>query len=192
MSDYQFSVGIAPETQRLVARMEDFPDRILPAMARGMSRAAQIAAGRIVQKRLSGQGPFPVRDHRLGVVTSRLRSSVRATEAEISGGQVSVTIGTNVEYAAAHEFGFKGKVQVPQHSRAVRSRDTFADVSRMTAGGRVRKTRERMSSGVTIVKAHARMMNIPARAPFGYGAADEAGTFNREILRELSQEVDAL
>ena len=31
----------------------------------------------------------------------------------------SVTIGTNAPYAAAHQFGFAGQVQVPQHNRLI-------------------------------------------------------------------------
>jgi len=32
----------------------------------------------------------------------------------------SVTVGTNVPYAAAHQFGFDGTLQVPQHNRLVK------------------------------------------------------------------------
>ena len=51
--------------------------------------------------RLSGPRPTF-----LGVVTNRLRSSIASTKAIKSGNEYSVKIGTNVQYARAHEFGY--------------------------------------------------------------------------------------
>lgn len=47
--------------------------------------------------------------------TSRLQRNI---DAVIAGNEVS--IGTNVEYAAVHNFGFKGTVQVAAHKRTIR------------------------------------------------------------------------
>lgn len=52
----------------------------------------------------------------------------------------SAQVGTNKVYAAVHQFGFKGRVNIPSHTR-------------------------RVKKGVAAVKAHSRRMNIHAR-PF--------------------------
>jgi phage gpG-like protein len=50
--------------------------------------------------RLSGPRPSV-----LGVVSGRLRSSIAAGKVEKSGSKYRISVGTNVEYAAKHEFG---------------------------------------------------------------------------------------
>jgi phage gpG-like protein len=64
-----------------------------------------------MQERLTGRGPFPVAEHRLGERTGQLRLRTYSTEATIvtEGDQVRVTgaIGSPVFYAAIHEFGGK-------------------------------------------------------------------------------------
>ncbi|KJR41900.1 phage virion morphogenesis protein [Candidatus Magnetoovum chiemensis] len=79
--------------------------------------------------------------------TQRLFNSItyRAAKSQVE-------IGANVKYAAAHQFGSNESALVRQHSRKVKSRD-------IKEGGR------KTLSGIGIVKAHLRKMNIPAR-PF--------------------------
>ena len=57
-------------------------------------------AGWSKENRLSGPRP-----QYLGVVTGRLRASITAADPEHTGNEYSEKIGTNVEYAAIHEFG---------------------------------------------------------------------------------------
>lgn len=66
-----------------------------------------------------------------------------ADRAEVSASKV---------YAAVHQFGFSGTVNIPSHSRKVKTRD-------------IGKGKKQTLSGVGFVKAHSRKMNIPAR-PF--------------------------
>jgi hypothetical protein len=84
---------------------------ILGAIKRGMDRGVKYAEGQIIAKRLTGQGPFPPSEHRLGVRTGRLRASVRSTAAVIAGDIVTASIGSDVVYAPVHEFGFTGTVR---------------------------------------------------------------------------------
>jgi phage gpG-like protein len=67
----------------------------------GMYEGAQYISGWIKDNRLSGPRP-----QYLGVVTGRLRSSITAKPTEHSGNTYTTKIGTNVEYARVHEFGY--------------------------------------------------------------------------------------
>lgn len=162
--------------------VKDVGKRALPALGRAMDSGAQEVLGRAVNNRFVGRGPFPVSQNRLGVVTNRLRKSMRTTLPQVNpaAGTVSISMGSNVSYYAGHEFGFRGRVQVKQHTRRA-----IAGLSRNTSGkardhdfvdskltrGQISKlkgviARGRSSGGVT-VRQHSRRMNIPARRPLG-------------------------
>lgn len=85
----------------------------------------------------------------------------------------SAMVGTNVVYAAAHHFGFKGRVtaHVAAHRRKVKSRDQ-------------KQGRKKTASGVSFVRAHTRVMdiNLPAR-PFLVLADDDT----RRIVERMKK-----
>ena len=112
MSAVTITITLPPASQAFIQRFADMPQELPRAIKRGMDRALQVVAGRIVAERLSGKGPFPPALHQLGEKTGRLRRSVRAEPAVISGNDVTGAIGSNVVYASAHEFGFHGIVNV--------------------------------------------------------------------------------
>jgi hypothetical protein len=104
---------IPPETQAKIAKLTRLPEQLPQAIKRGMDYALSIVRGRIQQLRLSGKGPFPPEEHRLGIVTQQLQRSLREEPAVIAGGEtVTVTgvIGSSVFYAALHEYGWSGTV----------------------------------------------------------------------------------
>ena len=111
--------------------------------------------GWIKRKRLSGARP-----RYLGVVTGRLRSSITSRTRK-AGDSIETTVGTNVEYAAAHELGFNERVQVRSHIRRHKKKVRFTRVSE--TGKKRRLTRTRFS-GYSNVRAHARFMGIGKRA----------------------------
>jgi hypothetical protein len=154
-------VELSPSAIALVQRFQKMPGEFPQAIKRGMTRALEIVTGRIQEKRLSGKGPFPVEEHRLGQVTQQLTRSTRATPAVVvSEGEHSEivgAIGASVIYAAAHEFGFLGEVTVKEHKRKGRS-----------------------------VKAYQRRMNIRERAPFRTGIGENMDFISSEIEKELT------
>lgn len=137
------------------------------AIMRGMEKGAAYMVGKITEDRLTGKGPFPVADHRLGVVTGMLRRSFHwAGAARVNGNEVTTEIGANVVYAAAHEFGYVGAVTVKEH---------------------VRKTKK---GGAATVKEHERKVNIPERAPIRTGIAEHADQMVIAIKDEILGELD--
>jgi phage gpG-like protein len=105
MSAVTITITLPPESQAFIQRFKDMPQELPQAIKRGMDRALPVVAGRIVKRRLSGKGPYPPALHQLGEKTGRLRRSVRAEPAVISGNDITGAIGSNVIYAPVHEFG---------------------------------------------------------------------------------------
>lgn len=147
------------------------PDVMLSAVRRGMSRAAKGVVEKITRNHLSRQGPFPVSAHRLGVRSGRLRESLRATPAQVSGDTITTSIGSVVNYAAAHEFGFSGKVKVKAHQRTAKK----------VFGVKVANPQPHT------VKAHQRKVTIPERAPIRTGITENLVVFSNEITREVKR-----
>lgn len=151
------------------------PDALRKAIARGMHRGTLLIKGRIEAQRLTGKGPFPVSQHRLGVVSGRLRQSLRMSGPVVSGDTITTSIGTNVEYAAAHEFGFNGSVKVRAH-----------EVTMTKLFGRKLETPLRFSR-----LPFTRKVTIPERRPIRAGIEANMNLIEREIVREVTRKRDA-
>lgn len=165
------SIDIPPNLDAALRGLK--PDVMVGAVRRGMDRGTQLVTDRIRRTRLSGKGPFPVADHRLGVgqtpVGGRLRKSLQWTKGVVSSLAVTTAIGAVVKYAAAHEFGFSGKVPVKAHQRTA------------TKAFGVKLSEPKPHS----VKAHQRTVRIPERRPIRSGIEESLDVFNREITREV-------
>ena len=111
MSAVTITIELPPESQALIKNFQQLPAEVPQAIKRGMDRALSVVRGRIQENRLSGKGPFPPSEHRLGEVTGQLRGSAREEPAVIVGDTVTGAIGTPVIYGAVHEFGFQGTVR---------------------------------------------------------------------------------
>lgn len=105
-------VSIKSENEKAVAdSLQTTDGRVRFACAAGLSIGIQAAAGTAQRLYLSGPRPEV-----LDVRTTRLRQSI-VTEVEVDGNNIIGRIGSNVPYAAFHEFGFFGTEQVRAHTR---------------------------------------------------------------------------
>lgn len=142
-------------------------------LIRGVEQANQELVGLIQKERLNGQGPYPVSQKRLGIVTNRLYKSFRAGQPKFRNGVISTWFGSNVKYFGRHEFGGSGRqirvgaakvkahkrrnafgrgktVEVPAHTRkAYLKSDTMPKREPVQAGLREHGTR---IYGITIEK----------------------------------------
>ena len=91
------------------------PSQVLRALAKTMDRENQFTVSHIQRDYMSG----PTTPTSLSVRTSRLRGSVRRRQARFANDGLESSIGSNVSYAAVHEFG----CEVP--SRPTRSRNKY-------------------------------------------------------------------
>ena len=97
MNDMSYTISISG-LEELIAKLNTVTQQ--EVFLSSLKLSGLMLAGWVKQNRLSGPRP-----QFLGVVTGRLRSSITAGEPEQSGNQYTEKIGTNVEYAAIHEFG---------------------------------------------------------------------------------------
>ncbi|MBK1884102.1 hypothetical protein JIN85_16905 [Luteolibacter pohnpeiensis] len=132
--------------------------------SRTMQDALTLALQKLVfeaqKQNFTGKGPFPVSDHRLGVVTGRLRRDLHAEPVEMTGTGYRGRIGTAVEYFKAHELGFSGEVSVRAHVRAAHTLRGIRANKKKGIRGRAPQSRLEQS-----VRAHTRKVNIPERRP---------------------------
>ncbi len=103
------TIQLSPNAIALSEKFKRAPQEFPQAIKRGMTRALAIVSGRIQERRLTGHGPFPATEHRLGERTGQLKLRTRATPAVVTseGNTAVVTgaIGSSVFYAAFNEFG---------------------------------------------------------------------------------------
>lgn len=114
--------------------------------------------------------------------TGRLRRSIRKIKVTAD----YIIIGTDVPYAKAHNEGFRGTVDVKEHTR---QRTKKVKEQYRTRSGRertrTRKTIDESKPQVT-VKRHRRKMNIPQRRYMGKSAQLNR-LMERTIITELNK-----
>jgi hypothetical protein len=106
----EITIQIPAETQAKIDKIAQLPSDIPVAIKRGMDYALSQVRGRIQAQRLSGKGPYPPSEHRLGIVTQQLQRSLREEPAVIAGDKITGAIGSPVFYGALHEYGWSGTV----------------------------------------------------------------------------------
>jgi hypothetical protein len=184
-------IEISAPTPAQQAAIERLPRRFIEALRPEMDRTNEIIVGHIQAARLSRRGP-----ETLGVRTNRLRLSARPSKAVIEGDSVNATLGSNVRYAAPHEFSFAGTVSVKAHTRKSKPRiathtHNFTEFNwrsgKMVA--RVRRVKVKAKPTEMQVRAHSRKMNIPARAPFQRGIEDKVSLYDQAVGRAVDRAI---
>ena len=99
------TIQLTPESERILGNLRDLPASMVRSIAKGMDVANAVTVSHIQIARLTGQGPFAIAEHRLGVRSHMLRGALWASKATVSGDQIESSIGDPVKYAAIHEFG---------------------------------------------------------------------------------------
>jgi phage gpG-like protein len=180
MSDL-VQIGISSNAAAVAERVGN-PRPMLEAIARAMDLENDLTVGHIQAKHLTGKGPYPPSEHRLGEVTEMFRKSLRRSAAVIEENAVTSGIGTNLRYAGVHEFGFDGNVTVRQYTR--RTFDTFKTTqTSMDRWGHIRKRRieTQLMTGSITVRSFTRHMRMPERAPIRTGIEERAQNYQDSI-----------
>jgi hypothetical protein len=167
----RINVTIGPEAAAILRKLESFPTAMLRACARAMDLQNQYTVSHIQRLYLSfpNSGP-PVADG-LRVQSNRLRSSLTAFPATIEGSQVESAIGSNVSYAAIHEFGGR----TAPHE--IRPKEAGGILSFMLGGKRI---------FARSVKHPGSM--FPARAPIQHGIADRLPAYGTALSNAVVAE----
>ena len=173
MSD-SIDIKLTSNAQEIAAQVKGFPKEMAEGIVRALDYENELSVGYIQKNKLSKRGPTT-----LGVITNRLRGSIRKSEATISGNSVVSAIGSNVVYAGVHEFGFNGTVNVQGFRRKDHRGDQFA----VTKRGSRRLT----ASGVAFVRPFQRKMRMPARAPIQTSIAERTRDYTDAISAAILQ-----
>jgi hypothetical protein len=102
---YEIQVQIPPESRETIRKLSLLPDEFFPAIKRGMDRAIGVVRGDIQRERLSGVGPFPPGEHRLGERTGGMRDALINQPAVIQADAVTGSILWQHKYGIVHEEG---------------------------------------------------------------------------------------
>ena len=133
--------------------LSNYPARLARSVLSTLDRLSIMVQARVKEK-LSGEV--------LHVRTGTLRRSINR-ELRVNGGLIEAIVGTNVEYAATHEYGFSGTVSVREHVRRITTNNKSKSLGKMVKyPGRTSKNRFVMGSAT--VSAHSRNVNIPERS----------------------------
>jgi len=153
-------IELTSNARVILGEIRGFQGELAQAVARTMDEQNELTVGHISRTKLSQRGP-----RTLGVVSNRLRGSVRRTAATISGSTISSTIGTNVKYAAVHEYGTG-----PYKIRAKPGK-----ALRFFAGGNVVFAREVNHPG------------FPARGMFAAGLEERAENYSQAVSKAIEE-----
>jgi len=160
MADFNFTID--SNESILAKRIQDIIKRHEPTSTDMKIMAEKI--GLLV----SNQAKLNVTKQKL-IDTGNLRSSIGYKTRRVRGGGVRITIGSfGVPYAAIHEFGFRGTVDVASFTRTITQ----------AFGKRITPT-------VVTVRAHQKNMDIPAR-PYLRPAFNSTKRKVIDIIREMS------
>jgi phage gpG-like protein len=161
-----------------VKGLDDLPDRVRSAAKIGLARGLLYAVGVVQRKYLSGPRPA-----KLNVVTTRLRNSI-SSEVTDDGDNIKGVIGTNVVYAAYHEFGFSGVEHVKGFTRMVTPLHGLG--VEVGKNGKLKRSRRPRPKVAQAVKAHDRKVNYKGRPFLRPGVKEALPAIIGEIRAELA------
>jgi hypothetical protein len=193
---------LSDQAKQVLARVQD-TQGLLDDLRAVMDYQNELTCSHIQEAYLSG----PTGAETLSVRTGLLRASANASKSVVSGEKILSGVGSNVVYAAPHEFGVDEMVAV---ARNFQQRDAMADrfqfgserVDRFTAlrmgilskrqvskkvaeSGKwefaKRGAAQKVKGGKVERQAYERHMVLPARGMFQHGIADRLVEYGKAM-----------
>lgn len=175
----------------VLRELRELDERTLQAAETGLRRGLLEAVSITQREFLSGPRPS-----KLDVVTTRLRNSISSEVKRVPGRGVIGRIGSNVKYAAFHEFGFHGVINVKSHQRVIEvfgkkggtvdPRRAILDKAGNVIGFKESKGKAARRRGLEfvggVVKSHTRNVNYAGK-PFVRPALKKATPRILEAIR---------
>jgi phage gpG-like protein len=180
----RIKIELTEEARETLRAVQALPDRMLVAIAAAMDKENWLTVAHIDTERMKQNGgkPFPPEEHILGVRTGRYRASLRASEATVGPCGVESSIGSNVVYAAVHEFGARiehearsGTARLRTDNRGALLRQAgYENLALFARAGHKQVKAVPYQSG-------AHTVEIPARAPVTTGIQDRLEDYRNAI-----------
>lgn len=163
--------------KEILARYRRIRQKAVPALTKRMARVVIKLQAHVVKNKLSGQV--------LKVRTGTLRRSVHEN-VEVTSNNITGMVGTNMEYAAYHEYGFEGTVNVREHLR--RTKAQAVEYKRSELKGKASNLlatwkAQRQKEATITVRAHTREINYPAHSFLRSASKD----LRQDVLFDLNQ-----
>jgi phage gpG-like protein len=181
-----YNIELTKEARDLINRLGT-PDYILEGIRAALDVQNNLTLDHIREKRLTGKGPFPVAQHRLGERSKQYRKSARTSEAVISGTSVDGGIGANVVYAGIHETGKTiprttkpGKVRL----RADRHGNLLGQRSNARLAVFARQGHKQVRE-VSYLGGRNYTIKIPARAPMTTGVQERIDATGKGVSQGI-------
>lgn len=182
------TIRLSDEAQKILKDLGT-PDWVMASIARSMKRENQFTIATIQKDHLTGRGPFPPEEHKLGVRTNRLRAAAWASDPVVRGSIVDSAIGDNVAYAAIHEFG--GRIVHKARSGSVRLRTNAAGELLRQLGhphlAVFAKPDHKRAKTVEFTSKEYEI-EMPERAPFRTGIGERMDALGAAISHDLVEE----
>ena len=157
--------GTVVGDDKINVKLGAMPDKVVDAVEKRVQRVVKRLEAIVKADKLTGQV--------LHVRTGTLRRSIHS-DVKSNGTQVIGTVGTNVVYAAFHEYGFNGVENVKEHMRQLKATAVLHTKGKKV--GTVNKAATAKQPGRAVkVRAHTRQVNYPAHS------------FLRSTLREQTE-----
>jgi len=179
-------IELSAEAKQIIEDLKTMPEWATAAISKGMEKANQFTMAHIMQVHLTGNGPFPVSEHKLGVRSSRLRGGLFASRPVVVGERVQSAIGDSVKYAVIHEFG--GRIKHPPRSGSVRLRtDASGALLRHGKNGKLATFAKASHKRAKEVKFNAAgyEVEMPERAPVRTGIQEKFQEYGEAIGLEI-------
>lgn len=176
-------VSVQKKNFAVVLRGLDTLDaRVLQGAEKGMAAGLEDTIGHIRRNKLLGQ----VLNRRTGQLIKSIERDTRIVE----GQGVVGRIGSNLPYAAVHEFGFAGTQQVRAHIRATGASFGRKGGAQYTGKAAARRLRTG-SVAFQQVKAHARRVNFKERSFVRSAIRDKTQTIMDRVARDIQLATEA-
>lgn len=166
-------IQISSNARLILAQARRTRSLVLDGLRKGLNEENGKTIVALTLGRMGYSKAGPVMPDGLRRISSTAVRSLRATPAVVSGNGVASSLGSNLRYLIAHEFGYSGTVVVPSHDRRIFKHGKARLVRFVNPvtkeEGTTRKRSRRLqkdSQGndrTTLVKTHTMKMNLPAR-----------------------------
>lgn len=163
---------ITSNARAILAQFKVMPEEIRAGLRSTLDNQNAHTLRDLSFNRMGHPSNGPVVPNGLRRISSKAVGSLRYTPAVNDGDGVSSTLGTNLRYVKAHEFGFVGEVPVRAHTRRMFTYGRARLVRFINPRTKERQTTMRRPRRVVkdaqgdreiLVRAHTMRMNLPAR-----------------------------
>lgn len=174
--------GVIIGSEKVTAHFKQIGPQAVPKLTARIQKVVISLQAKVIQNKLSGQV--------LRIRSNNLRSSIHQ-EVAVAGSTITGIVGTNVEYAAYHEYGLQGTVNVKEHLRRTKSvKIAFAKGKNKGKLNLLATRKSQKEKAATItVKAHTRKVDYPEHSFLRSAMADMTDEIKMAVSEGMKETI---